>query len=261
MKSIQSVHNSKIKNISKLKKAGERKKQNKFVIEGYKEIKAALAYGVAVQELFFCPELAVQKVSSLEVEKEKIFEVSSEAFSKASYREKGDGFLAVADIFEYDLKDIEIKDNSMLLVLENIEKPGNLGAIIRTALAVGADALILNDMQTDLFNPNVIRSGLGGIFGLKAIKSEREATAKFLQSNNIPAFVTSAHARKSYWEESYNRSFALVLGSEARGVSGFWKEQAASYLRIPMQSELSSLNVSVAGATIMYEALRQRSCL
>jgi TrmH family RNA methyltransferase len=256
---IESVNNPRVKNIIKLGKAGERKKQNKFIIEGYKEIRTALAYGVAVQELFFCPELAAKEAASLNIEKEKIVETSPEVFSKISYRDKGDGFLAVADTFEYSRKDIEIRDDSMLLVLENIEKPGNLGAIIRTALAVGVETLILNEMQTDLFNPNVIRASLGGVFGLKTVNLKPADTVDLLKKNNISAFVTSTHAQKNYWEEDYNRSFALVLGSEDRGVSDFWKQRADSYLHIPMQSEVSSLNVSVAGAVIMYEAFRQKN--
>jgi TrmH family RNA methyltransferase len=255
---IESVNNPGIKNIIKLGKAGERKKQNKFIIEGYKEIKTALAYGVTVQELFFCPELANKEIASLKIKEEKIVKTSPEVFSKISYRDKGDGFLAVADTFEYYRKDIEIRDDSMLLVLENIEKPGNLGAIIRTALAVGVDTLILNDMQTDLFNPNVIRSSLGGVFGLKTISMDKEETYSFLKDSGIPIFTASAHNSKEYWEEDYNRAFALILGSETPGLSEFWRSRADSSLRIPMQSELSSLNVSVAGAVILYEALRQR---
>lgn len=259
MKNIESVHNPEVKNIAKLGKSRERKKQERFIIEGQKEIKMALDYGVVVQKLFFCPKLATHESASLKIEKEKIIEVSPEVFLKISYRDKGDGFLAVADTFDYSQKDIETKDNTMLLVLENVEKPGNLGAIIRTALAAGVKTLILNDMQTDIFNPNVIRSSLGGVFGLKIVKLEREEAVNFFKKHNISIFVTSAHAEKKYWEEDYNSSFALVLGSEDQGVSNFWKEQAYSFLYIPMQSQLSSLNVSVAGAVVIYEALRQRN--
>lgn len=255
---IESIHNPRIKNISKLGKARERKKQQKFVIEGYKEIRTALAYGVNIQELFYCPELAKEDPSLLKIEKEKWVEVTSDVFSKVSYRDSGDGFLAVADTFEYSSNDIEIKSNSTILVVETVEKPGNLGAIIRTALATGVEALILNDMQTDLFNPNVIRSSLGGVFGLKTISMDREETYDFLKNNGISIFATSAHNSKEYWEENYNRTFALILGSEMPGLSEFWRSRADSSLWIPMQSELSSLNVSVAGGVILYEAWRQR---
>lgn len=257
MKKIQSLENPRIKKVARLKKARERKKQGKFLIEGYKEVKTALAYGVNIEQLYYCPELA-DKELDVNLEENKIIQVTPEIFNRICYRDTGDGFLVVAPTYYYSLNDINHNQEDIIPVLENVEKPGNLGAVIRTAVSAGINTLIVNEMQTDIFNPNVLRSSLGGFFGVKVVEASKEETYSWLQENGYSIYVTTAHASKKYTEADYINRFSLILGSEKKGVSNFWKERGDNLLVIPMQGEISSLNISVAAGIVMFEAKRQK---
>lgn len=257
MKKIQSLENPRIKKVARLKKTRERRKQGKFLIEGYKEVKTALNYGVNIELLCYCPELADKKLD-LNLREDKIIQVTPKIFNRICYRDTGDGFLAVAPTCYYSLKDINPNQEDIIPVLENVEKPGNLGAVIRTAVAAGIKTLIVNEMQTDIFNPNVLRSSLGGFFGVKVVEASKQETYNWLRENGYSIYVTTAHASKKYTEADYLNRFSLILGSEKEGVSNFWKERGDNLLVIPMRGKISSLNISVSAGIIIFEAKRQR---
>lgn len=258
MKEIKSLQNPRIKELLKLKKPRERRERGQFLIEGYKEIKAAASYGVNIFEFYYCPELAKENPTEL-ITDENIVEIPQKIFDRLSYRENGDGFLAVAETFSYTLEDIDPQKETIIPVFENVEKPGNLGAVIRTVVSMGLNTLVLNDMQTDIFNPNVIRASLGGMFGVKIVKATPKETYNWLKDNGYEVLVTSAHASEEYTSVDLKQSFGLILGSESSGVSDYWRENADKLVTIPMEGEVSSLNVSTATAVILYEARRQRN--
>ena len=253
---IESTQNETIKNIVKLRDSGrERKAQELFVIEGHREIVLAQKGGTEINNLFYCPEYIKKELALAE---EKIIEVSKKVFDKISYRENPDGFLAVAKIKEVKLKNIKLSDNPLLIILEAVEKPGNLGAILRTADAAGADAVIINDPKTDIYNPNVIRASQGTVFTMPAVLNSIEETIKFCKTNNLKIFAATPEAKKEYAEVDYNAGCAIVMGAEDKGLSQAWLKAVDEKIKIKMRGKIDSLNVSVSTAIILFEALRQR---
>ncbi len=256
---ITSMTNPKVKNLVKLRKPNERRKQELFLIEGKRGITMALKRGVDVKDIYFGPHSDIKTFEKLVSDKNKLIPVSSEVFKKISYVKEESGFLALAYTYKHSLDTlIELPENPMILVLENVEKPGNLGAVIRTAVSAGVNAIVLTNMQTDIFNPNVIRASLGGIFNIKVIEAGRKEVWEWLKKKDFKIYATSTGGDKNYLNVDYNVGFALVLGSESQGLSSFWKDKAAHLLIVPMQGEISSLNISVSAAVIIYEALRKR---
>lgn len=252
---ITSKTNPKIKNIVKLQKASERKEQQVVVIEGRREIERAQACGFVVEQLFVCPELLR---SSLEIQAPIIEEVSAEVFDKIAYREGSDGLLALARPKFKDLKDFKPGDNPLIIVLETVEKPGNLGAVLRTADAAGVDAVIVADPMTDLFNPNTIRASIGCIFSVPVYASTTEECISWLKSNRIKIYCTYLKASIDYLDADFRGPTALVMGTEATGISEAWVKAADQNIIIPMNGIADSLNVSVTTAIVTFEAVRQR---
>lgn len=253
---INSLQNEKIKNIVKLRDTGrERKRQGLFLIEGLREINLALAAEVKIVNLFYCADYGKQRLALAD---EKIIEVAKKVFTKISYRENPDGFLAVAKIKELKLKNIKLSDRPLLIILEAVEKPGNLGAILRTADAAGADAVIINDPKIDIYNPNVIRASRGAVFIAPTVLSSINEAVNFCKKNKIKILAAAPLAKKLYTEINYNTGCAVVLGAEDRGLSEKWLEAAAEKIRINMRGQIDSLNVSVSAAIILFEAVRQR---
>lgn len=254
---INSIQNPKIKNTIKLlQKNSVRMKQGLFVVDGSREVKEVVKAGMKIETLFFCPELVTKKITG--VEKNKIIEVSIDVFSKMSYKENPDGYLAVVKRQEFKLKDIKLKTTPLVVVLESVEKPGNLGALIRTAYAVDVDVVILNDNQTDIYNPNVIRASEGKLFSVPVVISSRENTLEWLKDNSVQLFAAATSAKKIYSDCKFNKAMALILGSESRGLSDQWLKEADENIKIPMKQDLDSLNVSVSAAVILFEIIRQR---
>ncbi|NCO00191.1 RNA methyltransferase [Candidatus Falkowbacteria bacterium] len=259
MKKINSTANPIINNTVRLKKAGERKRQGLIVIDGIREIALALKSGTTVTTLFYCPSLNdADPKRVFSVPEENIIEVTEAIFSKISYKENPDGFLALALRPSLNLDDIKLDKNPLIIVLEKVEKPGNLGAILRTAYAVGATAVIINDNQTDIYNPNVIRASEGYVFSELVVSSSLKDTAAWLKKNKIKSFAAATSAKQNYTAVNWCLGAAIVLGSEADGLSDDWLKSADKLIKIPMISGLDSLNVSVAAAVIAFEALRQR---
>lgn len=260
MKTINSLQNSQIKELVKLRKASERRKRGEILIEGYKEIKLAQDSGQITLRLFYCDEYAQGKFSPDTLMTKETFELSSAVFDKISYRDNPDGFLAVISRPENYLTGIKLtKDRpALIIVLESVEKPGNLGAILRTADAAGVDAVIVCDTQTDIYNPNVIRSSLGTLFTVPvAIASNREAL-EWLKENEIKILAATPEADDIYSDQNMAKALAIVVGAEHDGLSEFWLSQADILVKLPMLGKIDSLNASVSTAILTYEALRQR---
>jgi len=259
MKIINSPSNQIIKDLVKLHKSSERKMRGLFIIDGAREIEIAQKEGVEVLELFYCPKLIKNAVASFfGIEREKITEVSEGIFKKICYKESPDGYFAVAKEKFLKLEQIRLSKKPLFIILEAVEKPGNLGAILRTAYAVGVDAIIINDSQTDIYNPNVIRASEGFVFCIPIIVSSVAETAEWLKNNNILSLAAATTAKGYYTKENMNLPIAIILGSEAKGLSEKWLTMANKLVKIPMSKGIDSLNVSVSAAILLYEALRQR---
>jgi len=253
---IASAQNEKIKHLVQLRQSGsERKKQGLFLIEGRREISLAIASGVAIANLFYCADYGKQPLG---IAKEKIIEVSKKVFQKISWRDHPDGLLATAKINELKLESIKLSAKPLLIILEAVEKPGNLGAILRTADAAGADAAIINDAKTDIYNPNVIRASQGTVFTVPVAVSSVTKTVEFCRKNNIKIFVATPDAKTEYTEVNYNQGCAIVMGAEDKGLSQEWLKAADEKIKISMRGKIDSLNVSASAAVILFEAVRQR---
>ena len=256
---ITSTQNPKIKSLLSLEKARERRKQQLFIIEGKKEIQLALEAGYRIGNLFFCDELiSNDELQSFGLDDKLVIPVSKEVFDKIAVRENSGGVIAVAEMKIHSLEQISLGGNPLVLVLESVEKPGNLGAILRTADAAGIDAVIICDPQTDFYNPNVVRSSLGCVFTKQIASSTSEETVEWLKKNNITIYCTYLEASSRYDKTDFTKPCAIVMGTEATGLSKIWIENSATNIIIPMQGKIDSINVSTATAVVVFEAKRQR---
>jgi TrmH family RNA methyltransferase len=256
---ITSTQNPKIKSLLSLEKPRERRKQGLFVIEGKKEIRMALDAGYKIGNLFFCDEIITpDELQTLGTDDKLIIPVSSEVFDKIAVRENSGGVLAVAEQKLHGIEKIKLSSNPLVLILESVEKPGNLGAILRTADAAGVDAVIICDSQTDFYNPNVIRSSIGCVFSTQIASATSEETIQWLLANKISIYNTYLQASKPYHMVDYRKPSAIVMGTEATGLSDLWVKGVHTNIIIPMQGKIDSMNVSTAAAVVVFEAKRQR---
>ena len=261
MEKISSLQNPKIKNIARLSKNKERKEQGLFIIEGARELSLALMADYRIDSVFICPELFA-KTDYPDVlgniPENKIYEVNEAVFDKIAYREGSDGLLTLAKPKDHTLNNLELSDNPFIIILEAVEKPGNLGAILRTADAARVDAVIVCDPATDLYNPNAVRSSVGCLFTVQtAVCSSQEALG-YLKLNNIKSFAAELQASQWYQDTDFTTPSAIVMGTEADGLTNFWLDYADARIKIPMRGKIDSLNVSVSTAVITFEAMRQR---
>lgn len=256
---ITSTQNPKIKNLLALEKPRERRKQCLLVVEGKKEIRLALDAGYKIGNLFYCEELISQdELKTFGTADKLLIPVSKEVFDKIAIRENSGGVLAVAEQKTHALHSIRLSDNPLILILESVEKPGNLGAILRTADAAGIDAVIICDPQTDFYNPNVIRSSIGCIFTNQIASATSDETIAWLKKNTIVPYCTYLKASQPYHTVDYTRPCAIVMGTESTGLSDIWTKDSQTNIIIPMQGSIDSMNVSTAAAVIIFEARRQR---
>ena len=260
---INSLTNPRIKNILKLQtNSRDRREQNLFVIEGYREISRALVSGIEIRELYVCSELDRQDRSEDLIEQDKkiqAFEVSKAAFSRIAYREGSDGLIAIAVSRNLLLNELKLSSNPLILILESVEKPGNLGAIMRTADAAGIDAVIVCDPLTDIFNPNAIRSGVGCIFSVQVVTCTSYEAIEWLHTNNIIAYAAALTENAlTYHQVDFRGPSAIVMGTEATGLSSEWLNKSDARIIIPMKGIADSLNVSTSAAVLVFEAVRQR---
>jgi TrmH family RNA methyltransferase len=258
MTTITSPQNPKIKELIKLKKASKRKEEDLIIIDGKAEIKMAVEAGVQIKEAFYCPDFAKAK-NIFKFSDEIINEVPAEIFKKISFRENPDGWLVVAKPKRKKIADIKLSKNPLVIVLETVEKPGNLGAILRSADAANADAVILCDPRTDIYNPNVIRASLGTVFTKQVVVSNNQETLNWLKENKITSLAASVQSDNFYFNTNLKKSIAIVVGTEHEGLSEFWQKNADERIKIPMLGKIDSLNASVSAAVILFEAVRQRN--
>ena len=262
---IETLQNPRIKRAKALMQKRNRDREGLFILEGERELDRGIQAGVEATQIMLCPEL-FRHGSQSEANHHRLLKgevpvvyLAKKVFEHCSYRENPDGFLAVCKTFERHLNDLRLPSNPTLLILESVEKPGNLGTILRTADATGIDALILNEPVTDLFNPNVIRASAGVVFNTPAITATPSDTIDFLKSHDITAFATTPGAARLYYEAVFSGPTAIVLGSEKDGLSDFWIRNCGQKIALPMHGQSDSLNVSATAATILYEIVRQRA--
>jgi len=253
---IVSLQNARVKHIVKLREdKKQRRKDRLMLVEGLDEISLALAAGHQPESVFSAPELASRQIAGLHAE---ILTVSRRVFEKISYRDNPDGWLAIFHIPAVALEDIQVGANPLVLVTESVEKPGNLGAILRTADAVHADAVLACDGRTDLYNPNVVRASRGALFTVPTLEVSSTDALAFLREHDFAVVAASPQAEALYTHADLRGAIAIAVGTEDAGLSDFWLSHADLRVRIPMLGKVNSLNVSVAAALIAYEALRQR---
>lgn len=261
LEKISSVQNSKVKDIARLHRSRERRDNGLAIIEGLREILLALESGLETVHVMVCPQLFdstnIAIVDKL-IAGNPCYEVSKQVFAKMAYREQSDGLLAVVRVKEPSLSRISLSANPLIVVLESVEKPGNLGAILRTADAAGVDAVIVCDPLTDVYNPNVIRSSLGSIFTKQiAVCSSHEAL-QWLRKNGIEPVAAALTTSHHHFLADFSIPVAFIMGSEAEGLTDFWLRNTKVQVKIPMHGKIDSLNVSTSTAILLYEAVRQR---
>ncbi len=261
---ITSLTNSRIKEVLRLRKSNERLKNDQTIVEGDKEILCALKSEAAFQDVFVCPMLVKDHlhhpiIKEFVKRNLPIHEIGKDVLEKISYGNRRDGFLALCRPKWYTLNVFgESKHPELFVVLEAVEKPGNLGAVLRTTDAVGADGIIVCDQKTDLFNPNIIRSSIGTVFTQKVVSASNADVLKFFQERKVKIYAALPESSENYTKMNFKESAAIILGSEDKGLSVFWKKNADRSIKLPMKGLADSLNVSITAAVVLYEAFRQR---
>lgn len=256
---ITSLQNPKIKSLLALDKPRERRRQQLFTIEGTKEVALALKAGYQIGNIFFCEDL-ISRADAMQfgIDDKNLIPVSLAVFEKLAVRQGSGGVLAVAVMKQHALGDIQLPDNPLVLVLESVEKPGNLGAILRTADAAGVHAVICCDVQTDIYNPNVIRSSIGCVFTTRMAVASSTDTIAWLKKQNVAIYATYLEASVPYHKVDYRAPSAFVMGTEATGISQEWVRESTKNIIIPMHGKIDSMNVSTSAAVVIFEAVRQR---
>ncbi len=247
-----------------MQKSRERKRQGLFVAEGFREVQLAINNGFQPETLFFdesqtgLPEVE-KLLHASNLTTTELISVSPEVMEKIAYRSTVSNVVGLFKSTENSLSEIILPERPLVLVSESVEKPGNLGAILRTADAAGVDAVIVCDPQVDIYNPNTIRASLGAVFALPVIGATSEETLAWLRKNNISIMSTYLEASVSLFQCDLTGPSALVLGAESTGITPFWVENADTRVIIPMSGQIDSLNVSASAAIVLFEAVRQRS--
>jgi TrmH family RNA methyltransferase len=260
---IASLQNPRVKDIVKLRDRARRDEQGVLLIEGYREIRRALDNNVRPVALFFSPDWYLGENEPALVDRcraagAELFECSREVFQKMAYRDRPEGLLAVAPQARIRLADLSVPANPLIIVAEAIEKPGNLGTILRSADAAGVAAVLVCDRCTDINNPNVVRSSIGTLFALPVVEASTDEALAWLRSRGVRILAATPAAEREYTEADMTRGVAIVVGTEKFGLSSRWMEQADDRVRIPMLGQVDSLNVASATTILLYEAVRQR---
>lgn len=260
MKQITSIQNPFIKSLVLLQeKAKARKQSGTFLIEGKREIELAIKGNYEIETFLFLPELiSIDQFTKLSNSQINLIEINKEVYQKLAYRDTTEGIIAVAKTKSLQLSDLKLGKNPLILVAEAIEKPGNLGAMLRTADAAKLDAVIIANPKTDFYNPNIVRSSVGCLFTNQIATGTTKEVIAFLKGNNIAIYSATLQNSTYYHTQDYTTSSALVVGTEATGLSQQWRDEATQNIIIPMQGEIDSMNVSVASAILLFEAKRQR---
>ena len=253
---ITSLQNALVKRVVMLQqKSAARRREGRFVVEGLRELEHCAAAGYAVESLFLCPDICPTPPA---IAARQTYCVSRPVYEKMAYRDSTEGVVAVVEARSHSLSDLSLKEDALVVVLESVEKPGNLGAILRSADAAGADAVIVSDALTDLYNPNLIRASIGALFSVQTAVAPTDETIAFLKAHNIQILTAQLQDSLPYYASNMKRATALVMGTESTGLSQAWRHAADAHIRIPMLGRLDSLNVSVSTAILLFEAVRQR---
>ena len=270
---ITSAQNPKIKNLLLLQeKSKARKEQGLFVVEGRRELEHCLEAGYTVRTLFVCPAILGDIDSAenyflcsspknqfpAESSANSIIDIPEQLYRKVAYRESTEGIIAEVEYKSLKLEDLQLPEHPLIMVLESVEKPGNLGAVLRSADAAGVDAVIFCDPLTDLYNPNLIRASIGAVFTVPTVAVSSEEAIAFLKARDIQILTAQLQDSSLYYDIDMRRGTALVMGTEATGLTDAWRQAASAHIRIPMLGRLDSLNVSVSAAILLFEAVRQR---
>lgn len=259
MKQITSSQNPFIKSLVLLQeKAKARKQSGTFLIEGIREIELAIKGNYEIETILICFEVIDKSFNPSIFQSLNTIEISKEVYQKLAYRDTTEGIIAVAKTKSHQLLDLQLPENPLILVMESIEKPGNIGAMLRTCDAAKVDAVIIANPKTDLYNPNMVRSSVGCLFTNQIATASTEETIAFLQQNNINFYSATLQNSTPYHTQNFTKPTALVVGTEATGLTEPWREKATQNIIIPMQGEIDSMNVSVAAAILLFEAKRQR---
>lgn len=266
---ITSLQNPRLKELVRLRDRRPRDEAGVFLVEGYREVRRALEKRIPLRELYISPEWFLGEnepalIKEAEAAGTQLFELSRAAFAKVAYRERPDGLLGVAPQWKHTLSDLDqaarpANRAPFFLVVEAIEKPDNLGTILRSADAAGCDAVIVCDPVTDIFNPNVVRASTGVLFSVPCVIEESSVVAEWLRAKKVRTVATTPSAKTVYSDADLRGPLAVIMGSEQYGLSDFWLKNADCPVRIPMAGQADSLNVAMATIITLFEAVRQRS--
>lgn len=253
---ITSLQNPKIKHIVKLREdKRQRQKDNLILVEGFDELTLALSCGFVPQTLLTSPELVTKQLNFSNAD---TLTLSRNVFEKISHRENPDGWLGIFSTPKFSLGQIKLSSPALVVVAESIEKPGNLGAILRTADACKVDAVLVCDPRVDVWNPNVIRASRGAVFTMPVVEIKSDEAVTWLRSKKMRILSATPSAQENYQQVDMKESIAIAVGTEDKGLSDYWMQEADIKVKIPMLGKVNSLNVSIATALILYEAIRQR---
>ena len=259
LKQITSIQNPFIKSLVLLQeKAKARKQSGTFLIEGQREITLAIKGGYEIETILFYPEIFSEIEAKKSAPTAELIEINKEVFEKLAYRDTTEGVIGVSKSKNLLLSDLKLSENPLILIAESPEKPGNIGALLRTADAANMDAVIIANPKGDLFNPNIVRSSVGCLFTNQIATGTTSEIIAYLKQHNINFYSATLQNANPYHIQDYTLPTALVVGTEATGLSQEWRDQATQNIIIPMQGEIDSMNVSVAAAILIYEAKRQR---
>ena len=265
LQSITSAQNPKIKDFLALQeKSRLRREKGLFVVEGRRELLHCLEAGFSPRTIFVCEEIlgAGEMEAVLEAAGEgcTVFSVSANVYDRMAYRSGTEGVTAIMQARNLRLEELRFRNEEpLIVVVEAVEQPGNLGAILRSADAAGADAVIVCDPLTDLYNPNLIRASIGAVFSVPVVAASSAETIEWLRSRGVTIYTAQLQDSSWYYDCDMKKATAIVMGTEATGLTGIWREAADRHIRIPMLGKLDSLNVSVSAAVLLFEAVRQRN--
>ncbi len=257
---ISSLQNPRIKQLVALEKPRERRHQGLFVVEGAREVSLAVQSGLELRSLFICPSVfKADEDYPISEGRAGVFHLTEEVFAKVAVREGTGGVMALFESREHGLEQLPETENPLYLIIEKVEKPGNIGAILRTADAAGLSGVIVCDQATDFYNPNVIRSSVGCVFTVPVARASNEEVLAYIRQRNIRSYAAAlTDTATPYHQHDFTAPSAILLGSEADGLSEFWLRNSDEQVIIPMRGRIDSMNVSNAAAVLVFEALRQR---
>ncbi|MDE6648238.1 MAG: RNA methyltransferase [Prevotella sp.] len=254
---LTSMQNPKVRRLLELQqKSSERRKSGLFVVEGRRELERCVSRGYCVDTLFWCP--AIFGAEEPQVEAARVYQVTADIYNKVAYRGGTEGIIAEVVARQATLADLPLRKSPLIVVLESVEKPGNLGAVLRSADAANVDAVIVCDPLTDLYNPNLIRASVGAFFSVPCVACTTDECICWLKAKGIQLLTAQLQDSHYYYETDMTGPTAIVMGTEATGLTAQWREAADAHIRIPMLGMGDSLNVSVSAAVLMFEAVRQR---